>query len=172
MCYHEILNRNSSSSVIIIIPYQPASGSNVSTITVCQELHEMGFHDWAAAHKPKIIGLWSRGNAFSRVMNHPPPSGSPTDKSWFGGCQENATCRMHSTNCKVWWRSNGLGLFFMVQPRPLTCCPDRTCVWHYLAHVDFVHPHQTQSRHTGWNIKMNSEPNTLIRVQVETSMDI
>ena len=28
--------------------------------------------------------------------------------------------RMHSANCKVWWRrNNGLGLFFMVRARPL-----------------------------------------------------
>jgi hypothetical protein len=34
--------------------FQTASGSNVSTITVRQELNEMGFHGRAAAHKPKI----------------------------------------------------------------------------------------------------------------------
>ena len=29
--------------------------------------------------------------------------------------------RMHSTSCKVWWRRNsGLGLFFMVQARPIS----------------------------------------------------
>jgi hypothetical protein len=38
------------------------------------------------------IGLWSSGNRFSGVMNHASPSGSPTDKSGFGGSQENATC--------------------------------------------------------------------------------
>ena len=28
---------------------------------------------------------------------------------------------MHSANCKVWWRRNtGLGMFFMVRPRPLS----------------------------------------------------
>ena len=31
------------------------------------------------------IGLWSSGNAFSGVMNHSSPSGSPTDESGFGG---------------------------------------------------------------------------------------
>jgi hypothetical protein len=36
------------------------------------------------------IGLWSSGNVFSGVKNHASPSGSPTDKSGFGGCQENA----------------------------------------------------------------------------------
>uniref|UniRef100_A0A673XLB6 ATP-dependent DNA/RNA helicase DHX36 n=1 Tax=Salmo trutta TaxID=8032 RepID=A0A673XLB6_SALTR len=34
----------------------------------------------------------SSGKSFSGVMNHASPSGSPTDKSGFGGCQENATC--------------------------------------------------------------------------------
>ena len=33
---------------------QTASGSSVSTRTVRWELHEMGFHGRAAAHKPKI----------------------------------------------------------------------------------------------------------------------
>ena len=42
--------------------------------------------------KLAAIGLWSSGNAFSGVMNHASPSGSPTDESGFGGCQENATC--------------------------------------------------------------------------------
>jgi hypothetical protein len=28
---------------------------------------------------------------------------------------------MHSVNCKVWWkRNNGVGLFLMVQARPLS----------------------------------------------------
>ena len=34
--------------------FKTASGSNVSTITFHRELHEMGFHGRAAAHKPKI----------------------------------------------------------------------------------------------------------------------
>ena len=67
----------------------------------------MGFHGQAAAHNPKIIMfnakrrlewckyhvilLWSNGNTFSGVMNHASPSGSPTDESGFGGCQENTT---------------------------------------------------------------------------------
>ena len=36
------------------------------------------------------------------------------------GCQENTTC--HSANCKVWWRSNGLGLFFMIYLFILLLC--------------------------------------------------
>jgi hypothetical protein len=34
--------------------FQTASGSNISTITVSRELHEMVFHGRAAAHNPKI----------------------------------------------------------------------------------------------------------------------
>ena len=34
--------------------FQTATGRNVSTRTVRRELHEMCFHDRAAAHKPKI----------------------------------------------------------------------------------------------------------------------
>ena len=41
--------------------------------------------------KLAVIELWSGGNMFSGVMNHTSPSGSPTDKSGFGRCQENAT---------------------------------------------------------------------------------
>ena len=35
------------------------------------------------------IGLWSRGISFSGMMNQDSPSGSQTDKTEFGGCQEN-----------------------------------------------------------------------------------
>jgi hypothetical protein len=38
------------------------------------------------------IRLRNSGNTFSGVMNHGSPSGSPTDKSGFGRCHENATC--------------------------------------------------------------------------------
>jgi hypothetical protein len=54
--------------------------------------------------KLATIGLWSSGNGFSRLMNHASQSGSPTDESGLGRCQEN----------------NGLGLFFMVWGRPLS----------------------------------------------------
>ena len=80
----------------------------MSTRTVSRELHEMGFHSQAVAHKPKItmhkgnvgwsgvklaaIGHWSSGKVFSGVMNQASPSGSPMDKSGFVGCQDNATC--------------------------------------------------------------------------------
>ena len=42
--------------------------------------------------KLDAIEIWGSANAFSGVMNHTSPSGSPTDESWFGGYQENATC--------------------------------------------------------------------------------
>ena len=88
--------------------FQTDTGSNISTTTVRWELHERGFHDQKAAQslrspcampsvgwsgvKLDTIGLWSSGNAFSGVMNHTSPSGCPTNKSVFGGCQENTTC--------------------------------------------------------------------------------
>uniref|UniRef100_A0A8C8LTV6 Kinesin-like protein n=1 Tax=Oncorhynchus tshawytscha TaxID=74940 RepID=A0A8C8LTV6_ONCTS len=66
--------------------------------------------------KLAAIRLWSSGNTFSGVMNHGSSSGSLTDKSGFGGCQENAPpAPMHNANCEVRWRrNNSLGLFFIV----------------------------------------------------------
>jgi hypothetical protein len=46
--------------------------------------------------KLAAIGLWSRGKAFSGVMNHASLSGSPTDKSVFDRCEENTTCILYS----------------------------------------------------------------------------
>jgi hypothetical protein len=43
-----------SSVATLTTKFQTASGSNISTRTVRQELHEMGFHSRAAAHKSKI----------------------------------------------------------------------------------------------------------------------
>ena len=85
-----------SSIATLTTEFQTASGSDVSTITVRRELHEMGFHGQAATHNPEIampsvswrgvkltdIGLWSSGNMFSRVMNHTSPSGSPDGRIW------------------------------------------------------------------------------------------
>ena len=126
-----------SSVATLTTEIETATGSNVSTRTVLREFHEMGFLGRAAAHKPKItmcnvpshvpsvswsgvklaaIVLWSSGNAFLGVMSHASQSGSLTDEFGFGGCQEKATGRMHSANCKVWWRRNNvLGQFFMVR---------------------------------------------------------
>ncbi|CAI9615570.1 unnamed protein product [Staurois parvus] len=82
-------------------------GLQMSTTTVCRELHGMGFQGRAAASKPYITkcnakrcmpwckarchwtlehwrhGLWSDKSRFS---------GNPMDASGFGGCQENCTC--------------------------------------------------------------------------------
>jgi hypothetical protein len=46
---------------ILTTKFQTDSGSNVSTITVCRELHEMGFHGRAATNKPKITMLNADG---------------------------------------------------------------------------------------------------------------
>ena len=68
--------------------------------------------------KLTAIGLRSSGNAFSGVMNHDSPSGSPTDESEFA--RRMLPAQLHSANCKVWLRrNNGLGLFFMVRAQPL-----------------------------------------------------
>jgi hypothetical protein len=48
-----------ASSVTLTPEFQIASGSNVSTRTVRQELHEMGFHGRAAAHKCKARRHWT-----------------------------------------------------------------------------------------------------------------
>ena len=108
-----------SSVATLTTEFQTSSGSNVNTITVSMAKQQhtslrspcaMPSVGWSGV-KLAAIGLWISGNMLSGVMNH----SSPTDKSEFGGCQENATCRMHSANCKVWQRrNNGVGLFFMV----------------------------------------------------------
>jgi hypothetical protein len=104
-----IARKNNLSSVATLTAqFQTASERNVHTITAHWEIHEIGFHGPVASHKPKITiciakrswrgiklaasGYRSSGNAFSGVMNHALPSGSPTDESGFGGCQENTTC--------------------------------------------------------------------------------
>jgi hypothetical protein len=50
-----VAHQNHLSSVATLTTeFQTTSGSNVSTKTVNQKLHEMGFHGRAAAYKPKI----------------------------------------------------------------------------------------------------------------------
>ena len=49
---HRVLKRIAVAT--LTTKFQTASGSNVSTTTVCRALHEMGFHGRAAADKPKI----------------------------------------------------------------------------------------------------------------------
>ena len=100
----EVCNNRLSTVPTLTTEFQTVSGSNVNTSTVRLELHEMGFHGRAAAHKPKIPTRnakhwlewckahchWGNGTTFSGVMNHASPSGC-LDKSLFGGFQENAT---------------------------------------------------------------------------------
>jgi hypothetical protein len=51
---HVARNNHLSLDATLTIEFQTASRSNVSTRPVHWELHEMGFHGRAAAHKPKI----------------------------------------------------------------------------------------------------------------------
>ena len=95
----------------------------------------MGFHGRGAAHKPKLTMRntkrgreggkarrhWSSGNAFSGVMNHASPSGSPMDKLGLADARRTLPVRMYIANCTVWWRrNNGLELLFMLRSRPLS----------------------------------------------------
>ena len=123
--------------IALTAEFQTASGSNISTITVLRELHEMGLHSQAPHRSlrspcsiPSVgwsgvklagIGLWSSGNTISGVMNHTSPSGNPLDKSRFGGTRRMLPSPTHSINCKVWrMRNNDLGLFFIVWAKPLS----------------------------------------------------
>ena len=55
MLKHVVREKKIVSSVATLTTeFQIDSGSNISTSTVRQELHEMSFHGQAAAHKPKI----------------------------------------------------------------------------------------------------------------------
>ena len=63
--------------------------------------------------KLATIGLWSSGNAFSGVLRM---------NLGLADARRMLPASMYSANCKVWWRwNNGLGLFFMVWARPLSC---------------------------------------------------
>ena len=48
-----VAHKNRLSS-IASLEFQTASGSNINTRTVRQELHEVGLHGRAAGHMPKI----------------------------------------------------------------------------------------------------------------------
>ena len=51
---HVTRKKHLSSGVTLTTEFQTASGSNVSTRTVHQHCHKMGFHGRAATRKPKI----------------------------------------------------------------------------------------------------------------------
>ena len=54
MLKHVVRKNRLSSVATLATEFQTASRSNVSTSTVHGQLHVMGFHGRAAAHKPKI----------------------------------------------------------------------------------------------------------------------
>ncbi|MEQ2278885.1 hypothetical protein AMECASPLE_003874 [Ameca splendens] len=85
-----------------------ATGLQISSRTVCRELHGMGFLVQAAASKTYITncnatcwkqwdvkvaatGIQSSGGASSEVTNRASPSGNLMNKSRAGGFQENVT---------------------------------------------------------------------------------
>ena len=101
--------------------FQTASGSIVSTNTICWET--MGFHGRAAAHKPKITMCNDSGAVETCslqwwiTLHHLAVRGTN-----LGLVDDRRMLpdTMHSANCKVLWRRNsGLGLFFMVRARPM-----------------------------------------------------
>uniref|UniRef100_A0A673VW62 Transposase Tc1-like domain-containing protein n=1 Tax=Salmo trutta TaxID=8032 RepID=A0A673VW62_SALTR len=73
------------------LPYpQSVHKAPISTKTVLRELHEMGFHGRAAAHKPKFT-MFCRHLTLEQWKRVLWSDESPTDESGFGRCQENAT---------------------------------------------------------------------------------
>jgi hypothetical protein len=91
-----IARKNSLSSVAALTTeFQIAPGSNVSITTVHRELHEMGFHGRASAHKPKI----TMRNA----------------KRWLEWCKARHHWTLEQWKCVLWseesrftiWQSNG-----------------------------------------------------------------
>jgi hypothetical protein len=92
-----------SSVATLTTQFQTASGNNVSTRTVRRELHEMGFHGRAVAHKPKITMHnakcrleWCKARRhwtleqWKRILWS--DESLLLDESEFSRCQENATC--------------------------------------------------------------------------------
>ena len=87
--------KNRLSSVSIVSSKLPLEATSI-----CRARHEMAEQPYASLRSPMLsigcsvvrcatIRLWRSENAFSGVMDHASPSGSPADKSGFGGCQEN-----------------------------------------------------------------------------------
>ena len=123
----------SSNSLTLTTKFQTASGSNVSTITVCRELHVMGFHGRAAAPKPKITMRNAKHRLeWCKYRHH------WTMEQWkrvLSSNESRFTIWQSDGWIWVWWISgehylphcivqsvkfggeiiNGLGLFFMVR---------------------------------------------------------
>jgi hypothetical protein len=114
------------------------SGSNVSTKTVRWELYEMGFHSRAAAHQSKITTHnakyrleWCKARHHCNLEQWKCVLWSNESRYtiWQSDglicvcldARRLLPAQMDSANCNVWRRrNNGLGLFFMVQARPLS----------------------------------------------------
>ena len=125
-----------SSFAAFTAEFRTASENNVSTRTVW-ELHEMGFHGRAAAHKPRITMRNATGwLEWCKTHCHWTGAVETSSLEWWitlhhlavqqtylglADARITLPARMHNANCKVWWRrNNGMGLFFMVWARPLS----------------------------------------------------
>ncbi len=103
--------------------------TNISTQTVLQELHEMGFHDRAAPCKPHITKNnaehqmeWSKAHKHWTLEQWKPVLWSDQSRSdgWVW-VWRTLPAWLHCADCKVCWRrDNGMGLFFMGWARLLT----------------------------------------------------
>jgi hypothetical protein len=126
------LSKNCAPSVATLTTkFQTSSGNNVGTITIRRDLHEMGFHGRAAAHKPKITmhdskGLLDGGVKLATIGLEKWKRILWSDESPFTIWQSDGQIWVwrYLPECivptKVWWRrNNGLGLFLWFGLVPL-----------------------------------------------------